>query len=461
MYRGETMDQQEMLQKMCNFYLSNTDIKAIAKNRGFSDIETKNRQVFQNFFISDIGLKKAIASLTPKEQIFLHYLSYQGKREDISVFERLYSVNNPGDFFQTSTQKYKDTFKQIQKNLIRKGVLLVFEKAKFLTPGSAKMDRLRFAFPDEFIPFLPPFIGDTVSFENPDAQYIDITRKMLKNLADSKNEDDLIHLEHSELKIGNNLFTLNNLNTMKFNIWGKKVFESKKLYPMAREFLDKCRHIFSQLNSNMWFLPQVLKQNIDIFCYKEKLPSVNKICQYAYESGILKKFSYQNLTYYAVEKDMDDDDLVPDEFIEIEKDQSVIINLNIIPCQDLIHISKVSNFNLNHSHLIATPNLIKAGQNWQNISNQPIFAWLIENSDSYQQMSQSIEKKRGQCIVHKNLCVARIKDLSLRIKVEKALFGNYKVLSEEYIAFPVKFRSDVESVVNKSGFAVKKYLGKE
>jgi hypothetical protein len=64
--------------------------------------------------------------------------------------------------------------------------------------------------------------------------------------------------------------------------------------------------------------------------------------------------------------------------------------------------------------------------------NQPIFAWLTENSDSYRQMSQSIEKKRGQCLVHKNLCVARIKDLSLRVKVEKALSGNFKVLSDEY-----------------------------
>jgi PP-loop superfamily ATP-utilizing enzyme len=56
------MNKQEMIQHMCNYYLSDTDIKAIAKNRGFSATETKNRQIFQNYFLSDIGLKKTMAS---------------------------------------------------------------------------------------------------------------------------------------------------------------------------------------------------------------------------------------------------------------------------------------------------------------------------------------------------------------------------------------------------------------
>jgi hypothetical protein len=455
------MNKQEMIQHMCNYYLSDTDIKAIAKNRGFSATETKNRQIFQNYFLSDIGLKKAMASLTQKEQIFLHFLSYQEKEQDISVFERLYSVHNPGDIFQTTTQKYKGTFKQIQKNLIRKGVLLFVEKSQFLSAANAKMDRLRFAFPDEFVPFLSPLLAETVSFEKPGDHGVDIVRQMLENLAKATNEDDCIHLQDHQLKIGNNLFTLNNINTMKFNIWGKKVFEIEKLYPLAKEFLDKCRHVFSQLNSNMWFLPKDLKPIIDIFCYKEKLPKINDICQYAWESGLLKKYTHQNATYYAVEEDMDDSDRAPDEFIEISKDQSILINMNTIPCNDLIVISKVSDFDLNQSSLKASPNLIKAGQHWQHISNQPIFAWLTENSDSYRQMSQSIEKKRGQCLVHKNLCVARIKDLSLRVKVEKALSGNFKVLSDEYIAFPIAFKSEIETVVTKSGYAVKRYQEKE
>jgi hypothetical protein len=361
-------------------------------------------------------------------------------------------------FFNHQHKSTKQQLNRFKKNLIRKGVLLFIEKQ---TTRSAKMDRLRFAFPDEFVPFLSPIVSETVSFEAPDAHGVDIMRKMLKNLAKAKNEDDCIHLQDHALKIGNNLFTLNNLNTMKYNIWGKKVFDSAKLFPQAKEFLDKCKYVFSQLNSNMWFLSDALKQIIDIFCYKQKLPSINHICEYAWESGLLKKHTHKNLTYYAVEEDMDDTDLVPDDFIEILKDQSLLININTIPCKELIHIAKISDFDLNQSRLTASPNLIQAGQHWQKISNQPIFAWLIENSDSYKQMSQTIEKKRGQCIVHHNLCVARIKDLSLRVKVEKVLSGNIKILSDEYIAFPPKFRSDVETVVTKSGYAVKRYQEKE
>lgn len=123
------MDQQKLLQKMCNYYLTNIDIRAIAKNRGFSATETKNRQVFQNYFVSDIGMTQVMASLTQKEHIFLHYLSYLNKEQDISVFERLYSVNNPSDFFQSSTQKYKTTIKQIQKKSDTKRCVAIYRKA--------------------------------------------------------------------------------------------------------------------------------------------------------------------------------------------------------------------------------------------------------------------------------------------------------------------------------------------
>jgi len=455
------MNPKDMLEDMCNKYLSDADIKAIAKNRGFSTMEISSRQVFQNYFLSDLGLKKAISSLNIKEQCLLHFLNYKEKIQDISVFDRIYDVNEPDDFFQTATQKYKDTYRNIHNNMVRKGVLLVSEKPKRSSKRSSKLDRLRFIFPNEFVPFLPPIIDSRVSFDDPDAHHVDMIRNMLVNMTTSKNDNNVIHLQDKIIKVGNNLFTLNNLKNLQYISLGKKVFERESLYPLQKEILDKWRYIFSQLNSNMWFVPNDLKHILDVFCHDHLLPSYKQICQIAWESGLLKQYTHGKKTYYAVEDEMDDSDLVPDGFIEIARDQSVMINLNTIPFQELVHISKISDFYLKKARLIAMPNLIKAGQNWTAIENQPVFEWLVENSDLYKQMCLSIEKKRGQCLVHKNLCVAQIKDLSLRVKVEKALSGNYKLLSEEFIAFPLHKASEVETVVKKSGYAVKLFKKKE
>jgi len=440
---------------MCNKFLSNADINAIAKNRGFSKMETKTRKIFQNYFLSDIGLEKAISSLSIKEQIFLHFLTFSDKSEDISVFEKIYPVNNSEFEFLTTTQEYKETYKIVLKNLIRKGVIIVSEKIKSKY-NLAKMERVRFTFPEEFVPFLPSIIHSIVKFENPHEKSVDIIRKTLVELTVSKNDYKSIHMQNNEIKIESNAFNLKNLKKWQFNNWGKKVFERDILYSPHNEFIDKCKYIFSQLKPDEWFLPKDFQQILDVFCYKEKIPSVETICQLAWESGFMRQYNHKGKTYYAIQKDTKETDLSPDEFIKISKDQSLIIDLNTIPYSDLEQISMVSDFKRNRSQLCATPNFLKFGKHWNKISDQPIFEWLIENSDLYKELTQSIEKKRGKCLVHKNLCVARIKDLSLRVKIEKVLSDDQvKVLSDEYIAFPINLTSQVETLVKKAGFVVK------
>jgi hypothetical protein len=58
------MNTQKMLTEMCQDILTETDIKAICKSRGFSASEAASRTVFENFFLSDIGLETAMASLS-------------------------------------------------------------------------------------------------------------------------------------------------------------------------------------------------------------------------------------------------------------------------------------------------------------------------------------------------------------------------------------------------------------
>ena len=73
------MKPSEMLHNMCTRDLSNADVKAICKNRGFSNKEAASRTLFENFFLSDIGIEKVLTGLSNDEVYTLHVLKILGK----------------------------------------------------------------------------------------------------------------------------------------------------------------------------------------------------------------------------------------------------------------------------------------------------------------------------------------------------------------------------------------------
>lgn len=69
----------------------------------------------------------------------------------------------------------------------------------------------------------------------------------------------------------------------------------------------------------------------------------------------------------------------------------------------------------------------------------------------------TIRKREGKTIVHDNLMIAAVKDLSLRVLLEKKFSNSKQVvtLSDEFISFPLNLLPEIEKIVNKSGHAVK------
>ena len=60
-------------------------------------------------------------------------------------------------------------------------------------------------------------------------------------------------------------------------------------------------------------------------------------------------------------------------------------------------------------------------------------------------------------MVHDNLLIAAVKDLSLKVMLEKKFSDSKRVvtLSDEYISFPLNLLPEIEKFVIKSGHAVK------
>jgi hypothetical protein len=105
--------------------------------------------------------------------------------------------------------------------------------------------------------------------------------------------------------------------------------------------------------------------------------------------------------------------------------------------------------------LRAAPSLIKLGRAAPQQRNSPLSLWLAENVPAFGKALASVNEKWGKTILHENLLIARVRDLNLRVQLERELGGNLIVLHDHFIAFPSESRSGVERILKKTGFVAK------
>jgi hypothetical protein len=68
-----------------------------------------------------------------------------------------------------------------------------------------------------------------------------------------------------------------------------------------------------------------------------------------------------------------------------------------------------------------------------------------------------VAERWGRTVIHKNIKVARIRDLGLKVKLEKAVDDPRKlvVLNDEFIAFTADLLGSIEKLVRKEGSVIK------
>lgn len=76
------ISQSDMLYQMCHDVLSAADIKAISKNRGFSERETTSRSAFEARFLSSTGVDAMMKTLSAPEVAALHMLRGESCGDD-------------------------------------------------------------------------------------------------------------------------------------------------------------------------------------------------------------------------------------------------------------------------------------------------------------------------------------------------------------------------------------------
>ena len=466
------MNASQMLHKMCHEVLSNADVKAICKSRGFSTKETASRALFENFFLSDIGVEATIGSLTKEETVLLHLLKFIGDEVDISFFARIYAdkQSQGSYYYQTFTQRYKDVFKKVRTSLVRKGVLLIAEASAW--QGDTKIERWRFRFPREFERFLPPLIKSTRTFEESGDVKPAARHKLMEVVGGRQpppaksDKQYRLKIVAGELRMGNEVFRAGRLSEWQRACWEASVPSPKKrekgIRASSREKtispIKAAVYVFSQLEENEWIHPGQLGLPLRVFC--DAHLSGEEVCKTGWQWGYLAKQEADGDTYYRLPKTETAIDVSPERYLYAASGHRLAVNLETVPynCLELlVQIANVQVADLGQPHLTASPDTIKMGHALESIRNHPLTQWLRENAPDFRQALETVEQRWGKQIIHENLLIAHVGDLILRVQLERAFPDSEAIvfLPNDYIAFPYHLLAAVEKVIAKSGHVIR------
>ncbi len=467
-----------MLHQMCHDTLSNADVKAISQCRGFSAAEAASRALFESFFLSDIGVASALRLLSPSEVVLLHLLHSRTTPVDIAFFSRVYPAS--GAKYGSFTQRYQSVLQEVRASLIRRGLLIMAESG-YESDGETKMERWRFHFPQQFARLLPPLIEDVVPLDRPGTpgpatvNHVNTRRKVLSavkdkqfGLAAANTANYQMSITHGELRMGDQHFQVATLRAWQQACWEAATpkaqpdppfFVAQKTAELS--YVAAATYAFAQLPPNVWLTPAQLTPLLQVFCDEPK-PQTEKLCVAGWEWGCLARQTVNNSYCYALPKDSLPNALdaattrQPGSALTIIGEQ-IIVDLANIDYGDLEILAQIATWQIEKGQVIASPSLIKLGTLQPAVRNHPLLQWLQANVPVFAQALRTVARRWGKQIVHENLLVAKINDLSLKVIIQKALATDEQllVLPNNFIAFARALLPTIDKLVKQSGHVIK------
>jgi hypothetical protein len=451
-----------LLHEMCAD-LAEVDLNAIRKARGFSSSETASRTSFASYFVSSIGLAEAMQNLSVEEIITLHLLHQTGE-VNIAFFERLYgSAAQPGKhYYGTFTQRYRSTFDAVKKNLVRRGLVIMAEVK--LRGDTVQMERWRFALPPEFVPYLPPLLPIVTSDQSGETSDHAVRKKLLQLIGGGPafpNDHVKIEIKDSTIRLKDQPFSAERLQDWQKSAWWMSLNTINSSVPASLSLTAAAVGQLASLAPHEWARPESLDPVLKIFCFGGKILPAEKILHQGWELGLFSRLKADSTLHYrlasnsiAAASDNPLADTVP--WIEsTPKADSVKLDLRLIPIQHLELFNILTHLSVDNDILQAAPSPIKLGRATPQQRNSPLSLWLAKHVPAFEKALTAVNEKWGRTILHENLLIARVRDLNLRVQLERELAGNLILLNEQFIAFPSDFRSTVERTLKKTGFVAR------
>ena len=442
--------------------LSATDLREICKKRNFPITNNMSEDTFKNFFLSTVGVEKTLSSLT-SEEIFLLLLIQDGKEVNVQYFSSIYKN---AERYGTFTQQYKNTYKSIQENLIRAGILIAFEN-RYDSHKTSKLERMRFIFPVEFKKYIPaPFknIKDsevTIS-EEADSE---LRGKVVRIVNQKSINANNICIEDGSLKYQGELFKTRALHNWRLEKLTRYVNNQRKssrviflgdleklgIINIAQILVDS----LSKLKANQC-IPTISLSPIFNLIYRDG-HNINseEVLNKMVDLGFLTKLQLEGINYYHYNDSLEKNNLDPEEYLSAQENRFLIDPK--IPYKALEQLSTICNFTVDKKKLYINPNFAKIVKKYSQLNKTPLLLWLKEKSKTIASKLNDIEKIYGKILLHSNILIAKINDFKLKAILQKNYNQTNKMifLPNDYIVALKEERKNIEKLVLKSGFAVK------
>jgi hypothetical protein len=216
-----------------------------------------------------------------------------------------------------------------------------------------------------------------------------------------------------------------------------------------------------QLGPDDWIAAEQLDVLLDIVFANVTRPTAAAICTAGWEKGCLVRHEVGGSTVYRLARPVRG--AAPAELAKhlSTVDGKVLVDVAHVPYEALEILNLVADFAPERGALRVTPSLAKLAQQWHNLGNHPFLRYLGKHSRVFGAALEQLDAQWGRLVVHENLLVARVTNLSLRVALEQALATGGPAaeqpirLGDQYLAIPRARLPEVEKVVRKAGHVIK------
>jgi hypothetical protein len=459
----------KMLHQMCHEVLAEVDIKAICKSRGLPNQAVSSRTVLESLFLSETGVSVAMSKLDRIEIALLHLLKNQDKPVNVAFFSRLDPTLNKGRTYGTFTQRFQGLFTKVKERLVRAGVLTLA-----LGPESesmsTKMERWQFAVPEPFARHLPPLVESPKRLSGEgDRRKDDLAREKLKTAiaqgADHDAKEDRVEIVKGELRWGGEPFRANRVGEWLKLQWQAETGPAtrrKEVEPYILPPAEAVLRILAGLETDHWCDADALAAPLEVFCGARI--DASSVCESGWRWGLLARQEADGRKWYRCAPPTVAADTPPEQYLVVRDEEGLTVDLDTVPLESLETLVQISDLQLVAGQkplLMVTPNLVKIGRTTEATAALPLADWLRKNTPVFHQAFETVRQRRGKTILHENLSVAQIRDLSLKVALQRALGSRLVPLGEEFVAFPTVAVAEVKRLVNQMGHVIKEVPHRE
>jgi hypothetical protein len=369
--------------------------------------------------------------------------------------------------YGTFSQRFQGVFSRVKDRLVREGILLLalgpesFEK-------QTKMERWQFALPVQFASCLPALVESAKRLSGEGDWREDVAREkltaavVLKGGRETKN--DPVEIIDGELRWSGKPFQAERVVEWRKLQWQAETAPEKRRKedsPYTLSPANAVLRILGSLEAGLWSDAQALEAPLEVFCGSHV--EAGSVCESGWRWGFLARQEAESRIWYRLAPPAAAD-APPDQYLAVGGEEGVAVDLEAVPFEALdilVRMSVQRSLLKERPLLLVTPNLIKLGRMAETVAELPLTEWLQKNAPTFHHAFETVRQRRGKTILHENLAVARVRDLSLKVALEKALPNRIVSLAEDYVAFPSGAIGEVKRLVAQMGHVVKEVAARE